>query len=292
MLHTTKTTTWLMALGLLAALGCDAESKMNMAKADSAPATTPAAQDRPADTRGKGESSATDAADLPTKRMVIRKATVNLEVEEPEKASAAVAALITSGQGFIVSSQTSGAGSVVRRATMTARVPSSAFETTLAAMRKVGTLRGETISGQDVTEEFVDLQARLRTQRALEQRFVRLLTETQTVESTIRVEQELARVRGTIERMQGRSTLLQDQVKLSTITVHLHTPVSVSTTTVSLGREVSDALHDAWEAFVTVIGMMIRIVGGLLPVAIFGGTFIAALHAWWRRRGRAKGSEA
>jgi len=113
-------------------------------------------------------------------------------------------------------------GGWVQRSTtemLTIRVPVQNFDALLDALLELGTVNSKNIVGTDVSEEFFDLQIRLRNVEALRERFVKLLEQAKTVEDSLKVEKELARVTAEIERFKGRLKFLKDQGMNSTITV-------------------------------------------------------------------------
>src|SRR5262249_21206867 len=113
------------------------------------------------------------------------------------------------------------------------RVPAQKFETAMEEIRGVGgRILHEKRSGQDVTEEYIDLEARIRTKRALEPQFLEIMKQAHKVSDALEVQNQLAEVRTEIERLEGRRRFLENQSALSTINIALstHTPVVAATT--------------------------------------------------------------
>jgi hypothetical protein len=106
----------------------------------------------------------------------------------------------------------------------------------------------QNISGRDVTEEYMDSEARLKTQRELESRLLKLLAEkTANLTSIVEVEQKLAGVRENIEKTEGRIRYLRDQASYSTLTVSVFEPSMLTTSTgggffYELGESISRGL--------------------------------------------------
>ena len=217
-------------------------------------------------------------SEIPQERMIIRTATLALEAENTDATTQKVKGVVEASKGYIVETNANG-GEGWSSVSVTARVPATAFDATLEALRALGTVTSEQIQGQDVTEEFVDLSARLKVQRALEERMLQLLQTAASVEDTIQVERELARIREVIERMEGRTKFLKDQTSMSTITVNVaskNTPASDS--------EIMRAFGDAGEIIETVIAGMIRVIAALSPIAAVGGLALFGLMSILRRR--------
>ncbi|HEY8089863.1 MAG TPA: DUF4349 domain-containing protein [Polyangiaceae bacterium] len=103
-------------------------------------------------------------------------------------------------------------------AAITIRVPRDRFEDALARIEKLGEVTHRDIKAQDVTDEFVDVQARLKNAYAMRDKLTELLSKA-AVKDALEIEKELGRVTGEIERMEGRLKLLKDQIAFSTVTV-------------------------------------------------------------------------
>jgi hypothetical protein len=101
-------------------------------------------------------------------------------------------------------------------------VPAERFDEALDRLKELAVrVSGEQVASKDVTEEFVDTDARLRNLRATEARYLDLLQQARTVEDVLRVEQQLSNIRGQIEQLQGRLQFLERSAQTSTITVEL-----------------------------------------------------------------------
>ncbi|MBX3197444.1 MAG: DUF4349 domain-containing protein [Labilithrix sp.] len=101
---------------------------------------------------------------------------------------------------------------------ITVRVPRGRFETTLAAVDQIGDVLHREIDAQDVTDEHVDLEIRIKNARAMQHRLTELLTKA-SVKDALEIEKELHRVTEELERLEGRMKVLKDRVAFSTITV-------------------------------------------------------------------------
>ena len=114
----------------------------------------------------------------------------------------------------------SGSGPV--SAELVLSVPSGEFEAALDELRGLGErVTTETVEGQDVTEEFVDLESRERNLLAAERSLLTLYDRTESVEDTLTVERELTEIRGQIEEVQGRIQYLERRTEFSEIVLHL-----------------------------------------------------------------------
>ncbi len=152
-----------------------------------------------------------------------------------------------------------------RSGTLAIRVPSASFEAALNELDAIGDVKRQVIEGEDVGEEFVDLQARLRNGQAQERVLLRLMDQADTVKASIRVQRELERVQQGIEQLQGRLRFLADQTSLSTITVELREAGAGPARVGTLGR----AWDEAVDAFFSVISAVVVGAGFVLPMALF-----------------------
>lgn len=186
-----------------------------MSVASSPKAAAAGERTAPAESEGEPDSSAELAAGVDESkkqpdRILIYTASVQMSVADIEAALIA-AQKITSDVGGYMQSLT-GEG-------ITIRVPAGSFFKVLDQLRPLGTTLSKRIEAQDVTDEYVDLQLRLRNAEALRDRLQEILDRAQTVKDTLEVEKELNRVREEIERIKGRLASLEKQVRFSTITL-------------------------------------------------------------------------
>lgn len=158
-------------------------------------------------------------------RMVIKTATLRGEIDKYDPWMGVVKALITRYEAYIVHTSTRRDYNEMLSGQTTIRVPQNHFDNMLADLKKnFRKMEGEEIGGQDITEEFFDLSARLENQKRAEERLREILRSAKSVQDVLQVEQELTRVRENIERLEGRKKYLQDQVSYSTITLEWHEP--------------------------------------------------------------------
>lgn len=173
-----------------------------------------------------GEFSAPEVTGLQvTGRRVIANASVSIEVELVQQAVSEVRGIAEGLGGFIEQLSSSG-GDDTQRANITIRVPEDQFFTTLERIKALGQVRSENVGSEDVTEQFIDLEARLNSALREEQSYLSLLEKTETVSEILTVERELFRVRSEIERLQGQINFLERRVALATIIVSLFTPAA------------------------------------------------------------------
>lgn len=178
-------------------------------------------------TRG-GEAPTTDAlaqqgivvASADPQRKIIYEARISVVVDDLDEVAATIAARLKEFGGYIAEASVAGAQGEQRTGTWQVRVPVAQFEAFVAALEQAGVVENVSQGAHDVSEEYVDLEARIANQQRLEERIVKLLEATDDkISDVIEVERQLARVRGEIERMQGRLRYLTNRVELTTVTV-------------------------------------------------------------------------
>lgn len=150
--------------------------------------------------------------------MIIRTAELNLITKEFDKARANLEAILKRHRGYIGQLQVGGTTGSGRTLTATLRVPADQLDATLAEVKTLGRVESESQGGQDVTSQYVDLQARLANARNTEQRLTDLLrNRTGKLSDVLEVEQGLDRVRGQIEQMEAERKSMTKQVSYATL---------------------------------------------------------------------------
>jgi hypothetical protein len=209
-------------------------------------------------------------------RKVIRNAELDLEAEDPMEAQHQITTIAEIKGGFVVESQQSsseGATGVRDRVTMTVRVPSQRFGEVLNDVRETSTrVVLETVKGQDVTEEFIDVAAPLRAKKALEQQFMEIMKRAGTIPDALGVQRQLADVRTEIERIEGRKRFLENQSSLSTIKIRLQTAkVFASTSSVGVGNRLAESFFAGADVALGFVLGLVTFVVAALPVALVFG---------------------
>lgn len=231
-----------------------------------------------------------------TERKIIRNADIRLETNSPEESQQKITQIAESKNGFVI--ETNQTSSDVRASTrdivnMTIRVPAAKFDETINEIHGTGNrVIQENIKGQDVTEEFIDIEARLKTQRALEEQFLEIMKRSTSVADALNVQRELAQVRGEIEKIEGRKRFLENQASLSTIKIQLQTPTSLSANPTGFFYELKEALSTGFNAAMQFVLFLVTAVIALAPFFIFIVLPIyLLLRYFWRKRIRRKTAE-
>lgn len=174
--------------------------------------------------------------------------------------------------------------------TVVFRVPSGLFDATLQTLRGLGSVSTEKITGQDVTEEYVDLEARLKAQHAVEEQYLAILKDAKSIPDILAVQEKLGEVRTEIERAEGRRRFLDNQTSLSTFTVHLAKHIeAVDASGPGFGASIRKAGRDAVDVAIAIINGAIRLIGVLAPlVLLLGLPVYLVVRAVVQRRRRSR----
>jgi hypothetical protein len=217
-------------------------------------------------------------------RKVVKTADLGLRSEEVRQSAARAQQVAATAGGTVLSSQIyRGDDSVT--ADLVLSVPSEEFERVLDELRSLGEkVTTDSISGQDVTEEYVDLKSRERNLRATEESLLRLYDRVENVEEALSIQRELTTVRGEIELVQGRIKYLDQRSTYSQITLNIQ-PVT-SPPPPKPTWDPGDVVEQAWDASLSVLQVMAT---AIISAVVFGWWLAPALVGgllWWRRRNR------
>jgi hypothetical protein len=282
----------IVILGLLvAAVGCGAAAPMRVEQA-----AAPAAPMAPAAQEGKSASGAGDVANAPAgdaERMIIRTADLSVVVTDAAQAQQSVTDTVSALGGYIADSSAWREGDQLR-ARMTVRVPAEKLDALLAAIKGTAVrVEQENVKGQDVTEEFSDLNAQLANLEATEKELRELLTEvrekTQKAEDVLAVHRELTTIRGQIEQLKGRMQYLSTMTAMATANVEL-IPDVLAKPVVEPGWRPLETLKNAGRALVNtlkgLVDALIWIIVVVAPVLILIAIPIVLVIRWLRRRSK------
>ena len=196
--------------------------------------------------------------------------------------------------GYIVSSgaHASGEDGGMKSGTMAIRVPAASFSRALADAGKLGEVKVQQIQTQDVTEEYVDLEARIANSEAHVQALLALLAKAKTVDEVLQVQQVLTGAQQQLEELKGRLRYLDEHTSYSTLTLSIYEAGAVITASTEWGF--TGALKDAVRNLVRAVNAIVRGLGVLVPVVVVLGIFAYVVYRIWlsvtrRRRERDAG---
>jgi hypothetical protein len=190
----------------------------------------------------------------PQPQMIVYTATLDVVVKDLETVLPEVEKLVAGHKGFVQRSEVKGETGSRRVATFTLRVPVAGFVALKESLLALGTTERNAVETQDVTEEFVDVEARIKNLQEQEKKLNQLLQEKrkeEKLEDVIKVSDRIYVVRGDIERAQGRRNYLLNRVQLSTINLTLREIRDYKPPTAPTFRSrISDTFAASWEAVV------------------------------------------
>lgn len=204
------------------------------------------------------ESAPIDVQNEPTK--IIKDARLRFETKNTTQTFNDIVRLVKEHDGFIQNDQIIRSYDTESRF-LDIRVPANKFESLIDSIgKKVDYFDNKSIKSKDVTEEFIDIEARLGAKQTLEKRYLELLSSAKNVSEILEIEKELAIIRADIEAAQGRLKYLQNKVSMSTIYLEFYKTKVTSVTSKSYGSKIVDAF-----------------VSGFNGLSIF---FLGILHIW------------
>ncbi len=223
-------------------------------------------------------SSAIDIAN----RLIIKTGYLSVVVSDVHQAVDSVSRYAEEKGGFVVSSNVS-KEQLAPTATVVLRIPAKEFDAAVTNAKNLGEDKSEQINGQDVTEEYTDLDAQIRNLRASEAQLLELMKRAGSVSDILAVQQQLTYTRGQIEQIQGRMEYLKQSSDLSTLTIYLSTdPDSLP---VVNQEEKWKLLAEAKQALRSLIDMGKGIVDAIIWILIFSPVwFLIGLVVWLVRR--------
>ncbi len=158
-------------------------------------------------------------------QMVIKNGDIRLQVQDTDRAMQGVTQIVTDTQGYVISSRVwyqDYYGKNYKYATLTIGVPVDQFENAESRLRSLAVrVLDDTASGQDVTDQYVDLQSQLTNLEATRDRIKSFLDQAKTVDEALRINQQLSEVEGQIEQIKGQMNYLSNRSAFSTITINL-----------------------------------------------------------------------
>jgi hypothetical protein len=208
-------------------------------------------------------------------RKIIRNADITMEAASTTEVQYRVTEIAEAHGGFVITSEAKQRENLepTKRTLdikLVARVPSSEFGSALEEIKKLaGNIPEARITSEDVTEDFIDLEARIKTQKALELQFLEIMKQATKVGDALEVQRQLAEVRTDIEKLEGRKRFLENRSSLSTITVNIQAPKLVTVSTTGFRSSLRDAASDGLDLASNMVVFFVRSVIVLAPVLVF-----------------------
>ncbi|MGN1402281.1 MAG: DUF4349 domain-containing protein [Bacillus sp. (in: firmicutes)] len=155
-------------------------------------------------------------------RMIVYTADMSLSVEDANKFVGLIEKDVTAKKGFIVSKEQSVNGDGEISGVLTVRIPQASFQSFLDMVGKEKniTIDHQSVSGEDVTNEYVDLTARLEAREAVEKRLYEFMGKASKTEDLLKISEDLGEVQTEIEQLKGQMNYLSNQSSMSTVNIH------------------------------------------------------------------------
>lgn len=246
-----------------------------------------------AEKRADGKPSGAKAAPKPgaAATHVIRTATLSVEVRSVPKAVAAARGVAEGAGGLVATENTERLDDTYETSHLVLRVPQERFQEVLRELSGSGKLLSRTSNAKDVTDQVVDVDSRIATQRASVARVRELMDRAERISDVVALEGELSSRQADLESLLAQRSSLKDRTSLATITLDLTPPDAPDDD----GREEDtgflDALGGGWDAFVTMLRWIAVAFGAAFPFLVTGAL---ALFVWrvLRARRAARGAPA
>ena len=209
-------------------------------------------------------------------RKIIRNADITIEVASPGDVQHRVTSIAELHGGFVVTSESKQRenNDPARRTLdfkLVVRVPSNQFGVAFDEIKGLaGNTPEEHVASQDVTEDFIDLEARIKTQKALEVQFLEIMRQAKEVEDALEVQRQIAEVRNEIEKLEGRKRFLENRSSLSTITVNIQAPKpAIVVTSTGFGHSLREAVSDSIGMASDMVLFFARFLILMVPIGVF-----------------------
>jgi hypothetical protein len=217
---------------------------------------------------------------------IIKTAYLTIEVKDVPGAVETLNTLASQKGGYISSTNVQKNYNDRLSGSVILRVPAPEFDSTLAGVRALGTVKSSSTQGQDVTEEYVDIQAQKTSYQNQLAQYNEIMKRAVKVEDVITVQQQIDRVQTELNRLEGRLKYLNSRIDFSTITVNLEEPEPVGGDT---GHNFVSTINEGIAGFFGMIDALIIVFFTLLPLVILGGAAYAVYR--YRKGKKPEGSQ-
>ncbi|WP_079707805.1 DUF4349 domain-containing protein [Paraliobacillus ryukyuensis] len=300
---------WLMVsiIVIFTLFGCSNEGKENSGEdnsgstADTMVEQSSTSDDQVAEDQTENNSQPNEETnqeipeDTKTERKIIYNANLELEVPDFQTAVNQLEQEINGTGGYIVTSNAYQVEEELQEGTITARIPQEKFEGFIRVI-ETGDMKvvQKSVSGEDVTEQYVDLEARLKSKRVVEKRLLSFMEEAQKTEDLLKISEDLATVQEEIEQITGQMNYLENKSELATVTLHIrenHVDLVQDGDLNTWDKTVEQLKKSVNFLLASGSGLIVFFVGNLPVIILLGLVGIIGYIGWRRKRIRRKNNE-
>jgi len=218
-------------------------------------------------------------------RQIIKNGSLDLVVDNTEESIDDITVIAKGNDGFVENVNVYESGKDKKRGNVTVRVPAEKFDTVFDALKDLAIkVTSENINTRDVTEEFIDIEARLKSEKEAEAQYLLVLNRAFSIEDILAVREKLTQTRQNIERYQGRLNYLSRQIDMSTISVSLTSEAEVQVFGIIWNplTVVKQSLQAMFVGFANYVNFFIALVFVIPVLLVWGITVLAILWVLWK----------
>jgi len=211
-------------------------------------------------------------------RKIVKNGNANIEVENFDSSISKIKELAIAYEGYVTNSNMWTSDTETKSGNITIKIPEKRFEEFGDSLVQIGKVKSKETSARDVTEEYIDLQARLKNLKNQEKRYTELLDMAKDVQDVLAIEVQLGRIRGEIESYEGRIKYLENTTTFGTFYINLYEPEKIV-------HEwgIKNTFDRAIDAFIVSVAGIIILGGFFIPILIFLG-IIYSIVKYIRKR--------
>jgi len=213
-------------------------------------------------------------------RKIIKNGSITLSVKDLKKVEEQIYGMVEEYNGYILSSSTRNDDRFIS-SRIEVKIPSARFEEFFSRLKQIETVESDNIDTQDVTEEYIDLDARQKVLKAQEQRLLDIMSKAQNIEDLLKVEEQLGRIRTEIEQIQGRINYLNNATGYSTIAINIREQKGVETAGGNFFGNVAFGFVNGWNIFFNILLKTVEALAWLSPyilILVIAAYFMKKRH--------------
>ena len=242
------------------------------------------ADDRSLETEYSGTGSAEAAAPAVDSAKIIYTANLTLESKDYEAARSALDSALAEAGGYLESSSEYSDAGDSRSVSLTYRVPQQNYETFLAAVAEAGNVTYKNQQADDVTAQYMDVEARLENLKAQRTCLQQLQQQAETLSDLLEIESSLTEVQSQIESWQSQMDWYSNQVEQCTVYVSLSEVKTYSPPSESFVSRMADAFASGWQNFAQGVQQLAVFLAGAWPVVVIAAAVAGGVAVWRKKR--------